>query len=310
MGSVEAVEEMMEWKSILEVRGGEEPEWEHVYTGSGLENTFVVEHLKRSTKYDARVTVMFEKFDDGEACHELSFTTANAYQCTYKSDMDENGVLFYIGTKGRSQQYESPTGRGVIVTTSPEPSKGDVSMLIGRTLEHCRLPGEPGSTVTISLGRGRTVIPSFYSIRHDAERGYVLRDWILWAQMVDEEWIVLSTHEADQTFSDTKKGEVYSWELDKGIVKERDCIAFRIQMVGPNSENNHELHMSGFEVYGALIDDYDVLLEFDALSSAAAVVPAEPSAEVPDMVVQDSEEVLVDVFVEPFHNDDEPEAAE
>ena len=74
----------------------------------------------------------------GEACHELSFTTANAYQCTYKSDMDENGVLFYIGTKGRSQQYESPTGRGVIVTTSPEPSKGDVSMLIGRTLEHCR----------------------------------------------------------------------------------------------------------------------------------------------------------------------------
>ena len=36
-----------------------------VYTGSGLENTFVVEHLKRSTKYDARVTVMFEKFDDG-----------------------------------------------------------------------------------------------------------------------------------------------------------------------------------------------------------------------------------------------------
>ena len=78
-------------------------------------------------------------------------------------------------------------------------------------------------------------------------------------QTMSDEWIVLSTHEGDQAFCDTRKGESMTWELSEDEVKGQACKAFRIQMVGVNSEGNHELHMSGFEVYGDLIDDYEIL---------------------------------------------------
>ena len=71
-------------------------------------------------------------------------------------------ILYYIGTKGNTVEYENPTMSKVSVSSSSE-VKGDINEFVGRNIVNIRTENKNESYFTVDLGEGRYVIPSSYA---------------------------------------------------------------------------------------------------------------------------------------------------
>jgi hypothetical protein len=171
-------------------------------------------------------------------------------QFVYGSDFDENGLMFYLGTCGKTAPYTNPAAAGFVRVTSSG-LMGDsmpLSSAVGRETVRCVTTPVRNSWFQFEIVDFAMSLTA-YTLRHynswDTE---CLRNWEL-AGSNDggATWENLSIHQNDQALN--KKGATATWPVNSQGRKYR---LFRLLQTSRNSNNNFYLPCSGLEFYGIL----------------------------------------------------------
>ena len=91
----------------------------------------------------------------------------------YKHDFDENGVLFYLGTKGKTQKWQNPHSLGEVRAFCSGIGYGKIEDFVGRTPNSLRTTNEEGSYIGVDIGANRLIIPTAYTIKNSNNISHV-----------------------------------------------------------------------------------------------------------------------------------------
>ena len=170
---------------------------------------------------------------------------------TFASNFDENGLLHYIGTEGRSSAYSNPHTRDHVVASRSSSSNGNAYDFVGRDKNVSYTNIEANSWMKVDLGSTRTLVVDHYCLRHGGSGGNsVLRNWNLEGSNDDVNWSILRQHNNDTSMAQTAYSEGH-WDVNSAA-SNSPYRFFRIRMTGKNSSGNDYLMCSGIELYGQL----------------------------------------------------------
>ena len=183
----------------------------------------------------------------------------------YTYDFDENGALYYLGTKGRKNQYRNPHELKLVTAFASSLSKGQISDFVGRNLVNLRTENEENSFFGVDLGENRTLVPMAYSIRNRNSSTHVMLCWNLEASNDKLNFEILDT----RIFSNPENPQIHQkLERERNLLKEPGCTStwgiskkvrekfpdgfryFLIKQIDKNSNGSYNLTNSGFELYG------------------------------------------------------------
>jgi len=231
---------------ILEMKQSNEIDFKKVYSGSNLQ--FTINNLQKDTFYHFRLFVVTESGESLES--PITTVKTNKFrEFHFQSTFDQNGLLYWIGTnEGTSNQFTNPATTGKITVTRSSEGYGKAEDAAGRQCVHCCTNNIPNSWYSFDLGENNSIIPNYYSLRHDNYPSYVLRSWNLEGSNDNMNWQILKEHRGDDSLQEIA-GSSASWPLPNLKVPYR---YLRVLQTGPNSSNSYHLILSGFEVYGTL----------------------------------------------------------
>lgn len=180
---------------------------------------------------------------------------------TYKhqQDFDENGLIYFIGSNGKTTDWVNPGQYGLVTVTSSEGRQlpyGKLEDVLSRdsTSVNCHTKDNKKAWFAIDL-HGINIVPSSYTLRH--ARGYgrsALRNWLLQMSKDGVNWTTLVTHNDDKSLSEP--GSTCTWPID--CSDDEGFRHVRIQQNGRNaSGQTHYLSLSGFEIYGKVVSVCD-----------------------------------------------------
>jgi hypothetical protein len=164
----------------------------------------------------------------------------------YQSDLDRNGLLFWLGTEGKTKDYTNPHTAGSVVVTPSSVGFGGAAGFIehrGIGSVNCTRSVQ-GSTVSVQLPAG--FIVSHYTIRHGSFDGSSMRNWNLEASRNGAAWTLLREHAYDTGLLRTAFSTC-SWAVD---TEGQAFTHFRLHQTGVNLAGNHFLMLGGLELYG------------------------------------------------------------
>lgn len=182
----------------------------------------------------------------------------------YEYDFDQNGVFYYMGTKGHFRPFINPHTAEYIKVFSSSLGKGQLSDLVNRELVNLRTLNEPQSYFGVDLGKDRRLIPSCYTIMNRASPSHVLLNWEFEASNDGVTYEVLDTRifltndlkinqELEKERNQLKEpGCTSTWGIDPHF-KNKFPSGFRyfiIKNIGRNSSGGFNLAISGLEIYG------------------------------------------------------------
>jgi hypothetical protein len=185
-----------------------------------------------------------------------SVFVAKTFVC--KEPFDENGLLYWLGSREGTAPYTNPLSIGAVGVNSSGVGNGSapLSFFVSNIAiygESCFTEISENAWMGVDIGAGRLLCPSAYCLRHDTQssRG-VLRNWILEGRSTDQSgdgWVTLSTHRDDESLA-LNPGSVALFQINSDSL---DAYRyFRIVITGPNSSGKLRLMCSGFEIYGSL----------------------------------------------------------
>ena len=183
----------------------------------------------------------------------------------YTYDFDENGALYFLGTKGKRHHYRNPHDINMVKAFASSVSKGDVSDFVGRNLVNLRTENEENSFFGVDLGNNRTLVPTAYSLRNRNSSSHVMLCWNLEASNDRINFEILDT----RIFSNRNNPLLHQrLEKERNLLKEPGCTStwgiskkirerfpegfryFLIKQIDKNSNGSYNLAISGFELYG------------------------------------------------------------
>ena len=183
----------------------------------------------------------------------------------YTYDFDENGALYFLGTKGKRHQYRNPHEINMVKAFASSVSKGQVSDFVGRNLVNLRTENEENSFFGVDLGNNRTLVPTAYSLRNRNSSSHVMLCWNLEASNDRINFEILDT----RIFSNTNNPKIHQkLEKERNLLKEPGCTStwgiskkirerfpegfryFLVKQIDKNSNGSYNLAISGFELYG------------------------------------------------------------
>ena len=118
----------------------------------------------------------------------------------------------------------------------------------GRETQNCHTHNYPNSWFCFDLGEKNSIIPNYYSMKHDYT-GYVVRNWKFEGSNDGKSWDILKQHDNDTSIPQ-QFGASASWSL-QNINKSYRFL--RLTQTGKNSFGDDYFMLSGFEVYGTFI---------------------------------------------------------
>ncbi|KMS93688.1 hypothetical protein BVRB_028960, partial [Beta vulgaris subsp. vulgaris] len=159
---------------------------------------------------------------------------------TYHEDMDENGIVYFLGCRNGTSTFQNPMTLGLVEVTVAK-VKADshhVSAVVGREAVRCLCNDMNNAWFAIDFKK-YLIRPNKYTIRHysswDTE---ALRSWRFQGSTDGSDWVILREHVDDTSLN--KKGQAHSWDLP-GITQ--FFRHFRILMTGKNSNNHNYLSL-------------------------------------------------------------------
>ena len=183
----------------------------------------------------------------------------------YTYDFDENGALYFLGTKGKRHHYRNPHDINMVKAFASSVSKGDVSDFVGRNLVNLRTENEENSFFGVDLGNNRTLVPTAYSLRNRNSSSHVMLCWNLEASNDRINFEILDT----RIFSNSNNPKIHQkLEKERNLLKEPGCTStwgiskkirekfpdgfryFLLKQIDKNSNGSYNLAISGFELYG------------------------------------------------------------
>ncbi|XP_052898367.1 E3 ubiquitin-protein ligase Ufd4 [Anopheles moucheti] len=177
-------------------------------------------------------------------------------QFRHRHDFDENGIIYYIGTNGKTLEWVNPAQYGLVTVTSSEGKQlpyGKLEDILSRdsVSVNCHTKDNKKSWFAIDLGI--FIIPTAYTLRH--ARGYgrsALRNWMFQMSKDGVNWITMLTHTDDKSLAEP--GSTCTWPIDCSADEQQGYRHVRIHQNGRNaSGQTHYLSLSGFEIYGKVM---------------------------------------------------------
>ncbi|XP_035704354.1 E3 ubiquitin-protein ligase HECTD1 [Folsomia candida] len=172
----------------------------------------------------------------------------------HQQDFDENGLIYWIGTNGRtSMEWVNPAQYGLVIVTSSEGRNlpyGRLLDILSRDTSALNVHTNDDKKAWFAIDMGVWLIPSAYTLRH--ARGYgrsAMRNWKFQVSKDGNTWEDLMNHTDDCSLNEP--GSTATWPITP---REDETIGWRhirLQQTGKNASNQtHYLSLSGFEVYG------------------------------------------------------------
>ncbi|XP_062549270.1 E3 ubiquitin-protein ligase Ufd4 isoform X2 [Armigeres subalbatus] len=184
---------------------------------------------------------------------KLKDAKPGSVQFKHQHDFDENGIVYYIGTNGKSTEWVNPAQYGLVTVTSSEGKQlpyGKLEDILSRdsVSVNCHTKDNKKSWFAIDLGM--YVIPTAYTLRH--ARGYgrsALRNWMFQMSKDGVSWVTMMTHSDDKSLAEP--GSTCTWPIECSAEEQQGWRHVRIHQNGRNaSGQTHYLSLSGFEIYG------------------------------------------------------------
>ena len=177
-------------------------------------------------------------------------------QLTHSKDFDENGLMYWIGTNGKTcSEWINPASVGLVVVTSSEGRSlpyGRLEDILSRETSAVNCHTNDDRKAWFAVDLGVYIIPSCYTLRH--ARGYgrsALRNWMFQVSKDGANWTTLYTHSDDTSLNEP--GSTASWPLTPPTEECQGWRHIRIQQTGKNaSGQTHYLSLSGLELYGTV----------------------------------------------------------
>ena len=165
----------------------------------------------------------------------------------YNTDMDMNGLFYWLGTKGGIKStWSNPASAGLVEATASSlmSDSQPITHLVGRTSVRCLTKAYQNSWMKVNLEDIKIKL-SHYTLRHYSswDTG-ALRHWNLEGSNDGYNWTVIRQHVDDRSLR--KAGGTHTWSVNS----DRYFSQFRIMMTGENSNNNWYLACSVMELYG------------------------------------------------------------
>ncbi|XP_019870714.1 E3 ubiquitin-protein ligase HECTD1 isoform X2 [Aethina tumida] len=172
----------------------------------------------------------------------------------HSHDFDENGIIYFIGTNGKtSSEWVNPAQYGLVTVTSSDGRNlpyGRVEDILSRDSSALNCHTNDDKRAWFSIDLGLHIIPTAYTLRH--ARGYgrsALRNWHFQMSRDGVTWTTMYTHTHDMSLNDP--GSTNTWPIEVPSVEYQGWRHVRIQQAGKNaSGQTHYLSLSGFEIYG------------------------------------------------------------
>jgi len=181
---------------------------------------------------------------------------------SHEHPFDENGLLYYIGTLGKTKTFKNPA-HAKMVKCQKSPEWGDsASKIVGRINHYNRTDSRPDPYYEVDLQLA-TIAPTHYSLCHGRDSaGYVMRSWVLRGSNDGENWVDLDSRTDDDTLSKGKQGgspPFYhaTFDIADGKGVETPFRIFRLvsscnwpEGSSADQGDRHYLHLCKFEIYG------------------------------------------------------------
>jgi len=192
-------------------------------------------------------------YTDADASDDSESASADSaepsVEFVYESNMDENGALYWLGTRGGTEPWRNPSDRGLVQVSMSSVNATSLppSAIVGRESARCVTQDNENSWFIVDL-KGRRIQPTAYTLRHyssyDVE---ALRNWRFEGSEDGTTWHVIRVHDNDAALN--KAGQSNTWTLTCS----EEYSLFRVFMFGKNSNSNWYLACCGFELYGHMI---------------------------------------------------------
>ena len=109
----------------------------------------------------------------------------------FKYDFDENGALYYLGTRGKTVDYHNPYALSLVKVFFSSMGRGSYEDFVGRSLVNCRTLNEPGAFMGIDFGADRSLIPTYYTIRNRDSSKHIMLNWVFEGSVDFKTWYIL-----------------------------------------------------------------------------------------------------------------------
>ncbi|XP_070495105.1 E3 ubiquitin-protein ligase Ufd4 isoform X2 [Chironomus tepperi] len=176
----------------------------------------------------------------------------------HQHDFDENGLIYFIGSNGKSTDWVNPGQYGLVTITSSEGRQlpyGKLEDILSRESISVNCHTKDNKKAWFAIDLGMFIVPTAYTLRH--ARGYgrsALRNWLFQMSKDGVNWTTLVTHNDDKSL--VEPGSTCTWPID--CSSDEGFRHVRIQQNGRNaSGQTHYLSLSGFEIYGKVLSVCD-----------------------------------------------------
>ncbi|XP_026465706.1 E3 ubiquitin-protein ligase Ufd4 isoform X4 [Ctenocephalides felis] len=174
----------------------------------------------------------------------------------HQQDFDENGLIYYIGSNGKTTDWVNPGQYGLVVVFSSDGKSlpyGKLEDILSRDNVSINCHTNDDKRAWFSIDLGVFIIPTAYTLRH--ARGYgrsALRNWLFQMSRDGVTWTTLYVHSDDKSLFEP--GSTATWPIEVTLDETQGYRHVRIQQNGKNaSGQTHYLSLSGFEIYGQVV---------------------------------------------------------
>jgi len=172
----------------------------------------------------------------------------------YESEWDENGVLYYLGSRGKKESFRNPMGRGEVVVSSSGVGFGRLEDFVGRQFVNLRTRNEPDSFLAIDLREDRCLIVTDYVLRGRNLPSHALCSWELQGSVDGIEWQTIDrVYECDRLRQPSAAAHFTVDPSHGGDAVNAAFRCVRLVQIGKNSSGSHNLVLSGMELYGKAV---------------------------------------------------------
>ncbi|XP_055917431.1 E3 ubiquitin-protein ligase Ufd4 isoform X1 [Eupeodes corollae] len=174
----------------------------------------------------------------------------------HEYDFDEEGLIYFIGSNGKTTEWVNPAQYGLVQVTSSEGKNlpyGKLEDILSRDSVSVNCHTKDNKKAWFAIDLGLYLVPNAYTLRH--ARGYgrsALRNWMLQGSKDGVSWVTLVTHSDDKSL--VEPGSTSTWPIVCSPDENQGFRHIRVQQNGRNaSGQTHYLSLSGFEIYGRVV---------------------------------------------------------
>eukprot|EP00762_Andalucia_godoyi_P006944 ANDGO_08281.mRNA.1 BTB/POZ domain-containing protein At2g30600 len=182
---------------------------------------------------------------------------------------DDNGVFYYIGSKGHTHPWTNPHSNGDVVVScsSPRNRFSHSEFVVDRRTHSTVFFTSPTHQpwVAVDLGEKYRLLCTRYTLRHDSSASNFLRSWDFQASDDGQSWSCLRTHRNDTSISHSRacisflvstSSQGHPLPQDAQQLRESTCRPyrhFRVIMRDCSSSGSDQMVLSNLELYGFLV---------------------------------------------------------